>query len=49
MLRGADHAREVAAELEALAPILTTENSRQLTQLQIKASHQQAKEFSRIV
>lgn len=45
MLKEADHAREVATELEALAPILTTENSRQLAHLQIKASHKQAKEF----
>jgi pilus assembly protein TadC len=45
MSKEADHAREVAAELEGLAPILTTENSRQLAQLQIKASHRQAKEF----
>ena len=45
MLKEADHAREVATELEALVPILTTENSRQLAQLQIKASHRQAKEF----
>ena len=39
MLKEADHAREVATELEALAPSLTTENSRQLAQVQIKASH----------
>jgi hypothetical protein len=45
MPKEADHAREVATELEALVPILTTENSRQLAQLQIKASHRQAKEF----
>jgi hypothetical protein len=45
MLKEADHAREVATELEALVPILTTENSRQLAQVQIKASHKQAKEF----
>jgi hypothetical protein len=45
MSKEADHAREVATELEALVPILTTENSRQLAQLQIKASHKQAKEF----
>jgi hypothetical protein len=45
MLKEADHAREIATELEALAPMLTTENSRQLAQLQIKASHKQAKEF----
>lgn len=45
MLKEADHAREVATELEALAPVLTTENSRQLAHGQIKASHRQAKEF----
>lgn len=45
MLKEADHAREVAAELEALASVLTTDNSRQLAQLQIKASHKQAREF----
>ena len=49
MLKEADHAREVATELEALVPILTTENSRQLAQLQIKASHKQANGISRIV
>jgi uncharacterized membrane protein YfbV (UPF0208 family) len=45
MLREADHAREVATELEALVPILTTPNYRELAQLQIKASHRLAKEF----
>jgi hypothetical protein len=45
MLKEADHTREVATELEALAPSLTTENSRQLAQVQIKASHKQSKEF----
>jgi hypothetical protein len=45
MLNEADHAREVATELEALVPALTTENSRQLAQVQIKASHKLAKEF----
>jgi hypothetical protein len=45
MLKAADQAREIATELEALAPILTTANSRQLAELQIKASHKLAKEF----
>ena len=45
MLKEADHAHEVATEVEALVPVLTTENARQLAQLQIKASHKQAKEF----
>jgi hypothetical protein len=46
MLKEADHAREVATELEALAPILTTENSRQLAQIQIKASTSNPKSFA---
>jgi len=41
----AAHAHEAAIELEALVPLLPTEKSRQLAQLQVKASHQQAKEF----
>ena len=45
MLKEADHAREVATELEALVPILTTESARQLAQVQIKASHKLSKEF----
>ena len=45
MLKQADHARELATELEALVPVLTTEKSRQLADVQIKASHKQAKEF----
>jgi hypothetical protein len=45
MLKESDHAREVATELESLAPILTTANSRDLAQLQIKASHKLSKEF----
>ncbi len=45
MLQEADHARVVATELEGLVPILTTEKSRQLAQVQIKASHKQSKEF----
>jgi hypothetical protein len=45
MLKQADHARELATELEALVPVLTTEKSRQLADIQIKASHKQAKEF----
>ncbi len=45
MLKEADHAHELATELDALAPHLTTDNSRQLAHLQIKASHKQAKEF----
>src|SRR5450755_357589 len=45
MLKEADHAHEAAIELEALLPLLTHEKSRQLAQLQVKASHKQAKEF----
>ena len=45
MLKEADHAHEVAIELEALDPHLSTENSRQLAQVQVKASHKQAKDF----
>lgn len=45
MLEQADEAREAATELEALVPILVNERSRQLAQLQIKASHKQAKDF----
>ena len=45
MLREADHAHEVATELEALVLLLPSQKSRQLAQLQIKASHKQAKDF----
>jgi hypothetical protein len=46
MFEEADHASEVATEMEALVPILTTENSRQVAQLQIKARHKLSKEFA---
>ena len=45
MIREADHAREVATELEALVAHLSNEKSRQLAQLQVKASHKQSKDF----
>ena len=45
MTREADHAHEVATELEALASLLPSVKSRQLAQIQVKASHKQAKEF----
>ena len=45
LLREADHWSEVAIELEALVPLLTGEKSRQLAQLQVKASHKLAKDF----
>jgi hypothetical protein len=45
MLKEADHAQEAVTELEALAPHLPTENSRELAQQQIKAIHKQARDF----
>jgi hypothetical protein len=45
MLKQADHAREAAIELEALVPEMPSQKSRELAQLQVKASHKQAKEF----
>jgi hypothetical protein len=45
MLKEADHARDAATELETLVSLMPSEKSRQLAQLQVKASHKQAKEF----
>jgi hypothetical protein len=45
MIKEADHAHEAAIELEALVSLLPNEKSRQLAQLQVKASHKQAKDF----
>ena len=45
MLKQADHAHDAATELEALVSLMPSEKSRQLAQLQMKASHKQAKEF----
>jgi hypothetical protein len=45
MLREADHAHETATELETLVTLLPNGKSQQLAHLQIKASHQQAKDF----
>lgn len=45
LIREAGHAQDAAIELEALIPFLLTDKSRQLAQLQVKASHKQAKEF----
>jgi hypothetical protein len=45
MLKQADHAHDAATELEALALLMPSEKSRRLAQLQVKASHKQAKEF----
>jgi hypothetical protein len=48
MLKAADHAHGAANELEALV-LRLPEKSRQLDQLQAKASHKQAKEFRELV
>jgi hypothetical protein len=45
MLKEADHAHEVATELDALVSLLPIEKSRQLAHIQVKASYKQAKEF----
>ncbi len=45
MFKQADHAHDAATELEALVSFMPSEKSRQLAQLQLKASHKQAKEF----
>ena len=45
MLKSADQAQEAATELETLVPLLPNGKSRQLAELQVKASHQQAKDF----
>lgn len=45
MLKRADQADEAAIELEALFALLPNEKSRQLAQLEVKASHKQAKDF----
>lgn len=43
--REAEHAHDAAIELDALIPLLLSEKSRQFAQLQVKASHKQAREF----
>jgi len=45
MGREADHARDAATELEGLILLLPSDKSRQLAQVQAKASHKQAKQF----
>ena len=45
MIREADHAHEVATELEVLVSLLPSGNSRQLAQIRVKASHKRANEF----
>jgi hypothetical protein len=44
-LSRAQSAHEAATELEALVSLLPSEKSRQLAQLQVKASHRLAKDF----
>lgn len=41
----ADHAHAAAVELEALVPLLPSEKSRQLAELQLKVNRKQAKDF----
>ena len=45
MLKQAGHAQEAATELEALVSLLPNGKSRQVAELQAKASHKQAKDF----
>jgi hypothetical protein len=45
LIREAEHAHATATELEVLLPLLPSEKSRQLAELQIKAGHKRAKEF----
>jgi hypothetical protein len=45
LIKEADHAQEAATELEALVLLLPSEKSRQLAELQAKASHKLAREF----
>ncbi len=45
MLKEAGNAQEAATELEALVSLLPNGKSRQLAQLQVRASHKQAKDF----
>jgi len=45
MEKEAGHAHETAVELEALVPLLPSEKSRQLAQLEVKASYHRAKQL----
>jgi hypothetical protein len=45
MLKQAESAHEAATEREALVMLIPSEKSRQLAQLQVKASHKQSREF----
>ena len=49
MGKEAEHAHDAATKLEALVLLLPTETSRQLAELQIQASHKQAKDFHELV
>lgn len=46
--RESDHVRDGAIELDALVSRLPTKNSRQLAQMQVQASHKQAKELRQL-
>jgi hypothetical protein len=48
MDRESAHAREPATEREALVLLLPSEKSRQLAQVQVKASHKKVREFRAI-
>ena len=48
MIREADRAHETATELEALVSVLPGEKSRQLAQLQVRASFKQARDFREV-
>jgi hypothetical protein len=48
MGREADHAQETAVELGALIAVLP-EKSRHLAELQVKTSHQHAREFRELI
>ena len=45
MLKQADHAHDAATEHEGLVLLMSSEKSRNLAQLQVKARHKYAKEF----
>ena len=45
LLKRADQAQEAVTELQAILALLPNEKSRQLAHLQVKANHQEAKDF----
>lgn len=45
MTKEANHAHEVATELDALVVLLPNDESRRLGRLQVKASHRQSKAY----